>query len=112
MGYVSEEVVRVLRDTGCRDVINQGVEPQCRETISTPIEDVQTIDLCDTYVCTDDDIDSDQGVSNNEVSPANVDKTVSGRPTAQTRGLQSKQVDLENETKTRLNRYQSRNNCM
>ena len=41
MGYVDEEVVRVLSDTGCSDVINQRVELQCSGNISTPIEDVQ-----------------------------------------------------------------------
>ena len=77
MGYVSKEVERALRDTGCSDDVNQSVELQCRDTISTQIEEVQTstTDSCEneTYRSTYYDIDSDQLVSNIEVSPANVD---------------------------------------
>ena len=40
-GYVSTEVERVLRDTGCSDEVNQGVEHKCRDTISTHIEEGQ-----------------------------------------------------------------------
>ena len=40
-GYVSTEVERVLRDTGCSDEVNQGAELQCRDTISTQIEEGQ-----------------------------------------------------------------------
>ena len=39
MGYVSTEVERVLRDTGCSDEVNQGVELKCRDAISTQIEE-------------------------------------------------------------------------
>ena len=77
MGYDSKEVERVLRDTGCSDDVNQGVELQCHDTISTQIEEDQTstTDSCEneTYRSTYYDIDSDQLVSNIEVSPANVD---------------------------------------
>ena len=41
MGYVSTEVERVLRDTGCSDEVNQGVELKCRDAISTQIEEGQ-----------------------------------------------------------------------
>ena len=41
-GYVSTEVERVLRDTGCSDDVNRGAELQCRENTSTEIEEVQT----------------------------------------------------------------------
>ena len=40
-GYVSPEVERVLRDTGCSDEVNQGVELKCRDAISTQIEEGQ-----------------------------------------------------------------------
>ena len=40
-GYVSTEVERVLRDTGCSDDVNQGVEFKCRDAISTQIEEGQ-----------------------------------------------------------------------
>ena len=40
-GYVSTEVERVLRDTGCSDDVNRGAELQCRDTISTQIEEGQ-----------------------------------------------------------------------
>ena len=41
MGYVNTEVERVLRDTGCSDEVNQGVELKCRDAISTKIEEGQ-----------------------------------------------------------------------
>ena len=41
MGYVSTEVERVLRGTGCSDEVNQGVELKCRDAISTQIEEGQ-----------------------------------------------------------------------
>ena len=49
MGYVSTEVERVLRDTGCSDEVNQGVEHKCRDAISTQIEEGQqsTADACE-----------------------------------------------------------------
>ena len=48
-GYVSTEVERVLRDTGCSDEVNQGVEHKCRDAISTQIEEGQqsTADACE-----------------------------------------------------------------
>ena len=101
-GYVSTEVERVLRDTGCSDDVNRGAELQCRDTISTQIEEGQksttdeyeevqksttdaneevqqsTTDAYEeeTYVYnyTYDDIDSDQFESDDEVSPNNVDR--------------------------------------
>ena len=77
MGYVSKEVECVLRDTGCSDDVNQGVELQCHDTISTQIEEVQTSTTDayedEIYVCAYDDTGRNQGVSNIEVSPANVD---------------------------------------
>ena len=39
--YVSTEVERVLRDTGCSDDVNRGAELQCRDTTSTQIEEGQ-----------------------------------------------------------------------
>ena len=41
MDYVSTEVERVLRDTGCSDEVNQGAELQSRDTSSTEIEEIQ-----------------------------------------------------------------------
>ena len=40
-GYVSTEIERVLRDTGCSDDVDQGVELKCRDAISTQIEEGQ-----------------------------------------------------------------------
>ena len=39
--YVSTEIERVLRDTGCSDDVDQGVELKCRDAISTHIEEGQ-----------------------------------------------------------------------
>ena len=41
MGYVSTEIERVLRDTGCSDDVDQGVDLKCRDAISTQIEEGQ-----------------------------------------------------------------------
>ncbi len=83
------------------DVINQGVELPCRESIPKPNEHVQTTDSCEneTYRSTYDDIISDQLESNNEVSPASVDTMVSGTTqisvgcTVETRGAEKRNKD-------------------
>ena len=41
MGYVSTEIERVLRDTGCSDDVDQGLELKCRDAISSQIEEGQ-----------------------------------------------------------------------
>ena len=83
------------------DVSNQGVELPCSESIPKPNEHVQTTDSCEneTYRSTYDDIISDQLESNNEVSPASVDKMVSGTTqisvgcTVETRGAEKRNKD-------------------
>ena len=83
------------------DVINQGVELPCSESVPRPNEHVQTTDSCEneTYRSTYDDIISDQLESNNEVNPVRVDKRVSGNTqisvgcTVETRGSEKRNKD-------------------